>query len=62
MIRDALWKLGILRTMLLAALEEWRREIWRRAPDTPYCCSGHECCCEGMTLRALYQSREDEER
>lgn len=59
-MRDAVWKLGVLRRLLLYTFEDWRRDIWQRDPDEHYCCPGDpmidECGCQGVTLREVYTS------
>ncbi len=50
-------KLRILRMFLLAAYQEWRKEVWPRDIDGRYCCDGRECGCQGSSVREVYMWR-----
>ena len=58
-MREAIWKLGVLRDLLLSAVRQWRSEVWSRDPDDFYCCPGesNQCGCYGVTVRDLYSPR-----
>jgi hypothetical protein len=32
----------------------WKENIYPKDPDQRYCCNGHECGCEGATIRDLW--------
>lgn len=59
---DFLFKLRILWMLLRCTYSEWRREVWVRNLDSPYCCDGRECGCYGTTVRELYARRKLEQR
>lgn len=58
-MRDALFKLRILRVMLGGAYTEWRDYIANRDLDGLYCCDGRECCCGGETLREMWANTDE---
>ncbi len=49
-----IWKLRILRLMLLAEFEQWKKDVWVREPDSRWCCDGRECSCGGATVAEMY--------
>ena len=51
---DILFKLRVLRMMLAGTFHEWRKDVWKRELDYPYCCDGRECGCMASTVRELY--------
>jgi len=56
-MKDIVFKLRLLVSFISSAIEEWKREIWKRELDAPYCCPGtmrDECGCMGTTVRELY--------
>ena len=53
-MKDALFKLRILRVLLQGAFEEWRDTIKSKDLDAPYCCDGRECCCAAETMRSMW--------
>lgn len=60
-MKDFLFKLRLLLTLVLAAADQWRTEIWREDLDGYYCCSGDDpvspCGCDGLTVRDVYSPR-----
>jgi len=56
---DIFTKLRILWVhFFLSAFEQWRAEVWRRDLDQNYCCNGHECGCQGISIRDMYTGSE----
>jgi hypothetical protein len=53
-IRDAAYKLRILFWMLCEQASMWHKEVWSSNLDVPYCCTGRDCACEGMTVREVW--------
>lgn len=51
---DLLFKLRVLRWMLMDSVEQWRAEVWQRDLDSSYCCDGRECGCMATTVRELW--------
>lgn len=51
---DLRLKLLILRVMLTEAYEGWRSSYWERDLDSHYCCDGHECGCQGSSIRDVW--------
>lgn len=51
---DTLLKLRILAVMLREAYDAWRATYWERDLDSNYCCDGHECGCQGSSLRDVW--------
>lgn len=57
-MHDTMFKLGLLVSFLRNSYAEWKREVWNRELDAPYCCPGtmrDECGCRGTTVRELYE-------
>jgi len=50
---NVLWKLKILGYFLQNAWTMWKQEVWRKDPDSTYCCDGHECGCHGASVREI---------
>jgi hypothetical protein len=48
------FKLRVLRYLLRASFDEWRDTVWRKDPDSQYCCDGRECCCGGETIEEMW--------
>lgn len=48
---DLIFKLRVLRYLLIAAYEEWRDSVWKCELDSPFCCDGYECGCGASTVR-----------
>jgi len=53
-VSDTIFKLRLLFLLLRNAFEEWKKDIWQRELDAPYCCGGRECGCGAATVRELY--------
>lgn len=53
-VADIVFKFRLLVMLLHNAFEEWKREVWSRELDYPYCCDGRECGCMATTTRELY--------
>lgn len=56
-MKDVVFKIRLLAVFISAAFADWKREIWKRQLDAPYCCPGtmrDECGCMGTTLREIY--------
>ena len=51
---DIAFKIKVLFWFMSQAFKEWRVEIWRKDPDSRYCCNGNLCCCGGRTIRETY--------
>lgn len=51
---DLVFKLRLLIFFIRNGVEDWKREIWNRELDAPYCCDGRECGCQASTTRELY--------
>lgn len=51
---DFVTKIRILIMLLHSTFDEWKNQIWNNDLDTPYCCSGRDCGCGGMTYREIY--------
>jgi hypothetical protein len=51
---DFFTKLGILAQMVSGVTATWRKEVWRRDLDTPYCCNGYMCGCHASTVRDMW--------
>ena len=51
---DWLVKLRILIHYLRSAYEDWHKLVWCNDLDIPYCCSGRECGCGGVSIRDLH--------
>jgi hypothetical protein len=54
-MRDAITKLAILLDLLSDQAGYWRREIWAKDLDQPFCCNGHECGCYGQSNRDVFR-------
>lgn len=46
---------GAQRRLTLYGPEPWT--AFGANPDDQFCCSGHECCCGGVTVREHHQER-----
>jgi hypothetical protein len=53
-MKDLIFKMKILLMMFQSTFKEWKIEVYQKDLDSPYCCSGYECGCCGMTVRDLY--------
>ena len=53
-MRQIIRKIKILKMLLLDAFDTWKKEVWEKDLDGPYCCSGTSivspCGCGGMTV------------
>lgn len=58
LIMDFFIKIKILRIVLCdgisQAFEYWKSEIWEKDLDALDCCDGRECCCQGKTIREVW--------
>lgn len=52
-MRDAIFKLRILRIFLWDAFDGWRGAV--RDLDARMCCDGYECGCMGSTNREFWE-------
>jgi hypothetical protein len=59
-MKDLITKLKILSMLFRGAFDEWKEQIYQDDLDRPYCCSGYDCGCGGMTIRELYSMEENE--
>lgn len=48
---NTLFKMRILGRLIANAVNEWRREVWKRDLDSYMCCEGIDCGCCGITVR-----------
>ncbi len=39
-----------------SGLKYWRDAIWRRDPDSRYCCDGYMCGCQAVTVREVFEN------
>ena len=53
-MNETIDKLRILRIMTENAFREWKKHVWPRDLDQPYCCDGRECGCGAITTRECY--------
>lgn len=51
MIKDFLFKLRILASMIYFTFPAWKRDVWDVDLDTYFCCDGHMCGCYATTFR-----------
>lgn len=51
---DLIFKLRVLRYLLVGAYEEWRDSVWKRGLDSRFCCDGRECGCGASTVREMW--------
>lgn len=51
---DVIFKLRVLRYLLVSAYEEWRDSVWKRELDSRFCCDGYECGCGASTVREMW--------
>lgn len=56
-MKDVWFKFRILFALIQSDIETWKKEVWPRELDSPYCCSGtayDECGCGGSTVRDMW--------
>lgn len=53
-MRDLIFKLRVLRFMVVEATDTWRSTIWSKDPGALYCCDARECLCGGDTIRQAW--------
>lgn len=51
---DLIFKLRVLRYLLVSGYEEWRDSVWKCDLDSLWCCDGRECGCGGSTVREMW--------
>lgn len=58
---EKLIKLHILFRIIFSSVrigfECWKRDIYNQDLDSYVCCDGHDCGCDGITIREYYQNR-----
>lgn len=47
-------KIKILFNLIGDTFCHWRKDVWAKDLDAPYCCSGDDCGCGAATVREIY--------
>lgn len=55
-MKDAIFKLRILKILLMEAVDLWNSQFRKADLDQRNCCDGRECACGGQTTRDLWIS------